>query len=94
MMGWMVLGQFIAAVAFVTLWAVGFAHRASVGAAVLFGVLVGLFYSANSLITFAVQPIPGQLIFRWIVAGVLQATVMGLLLLAICRPKSDPGKRV
>lgn len=87
-MGWMLLGQFVAAAVFVTLWAVGFAHRASIGTAVMYGVFVGMFFGANPLYIYAVQPVPGSLVFKWIVACVLQFTLMGLLVVAGSRPKS------
>ena len=86
-MGWLLLGQLAVAVAFVTLWATGFAGRASVGTALMYGVLVGLFFSGKFLVTYAVQPVPGSLVFRWIVAGILQSAIMGLLVFAVCRPK-------
>lgn len=84
-MGWMLLGQLVFAVAFVTIWATGFAGRAAIGTAMMFGVLVGLLFGAKFLVTYAVQPIPGFLVFRWIVAGILQSTVMGLLAFMVCR---------
>jgi len=92
-LGWMVLGQFVMAVVFVTIWAIGFADKASPGAAVVYGVCAGLFYGANTLITYAVQDIPGSLIFKWIVAGTIQSTLLALLLFAISRRRSVESAR-
>ena len=42
-MGWMMGGQFLAALTFVVLWARGFAEKACIRCAVMFGLFMGLF---------------------------------------------------
>jgi hypothetical protein len=64
-MGWMILGQFVAALAFVLLWALGFADKGRLGCGVLYGLIMGLFSQATTLITYAVQPLPGCLALQW-----------------------------
>ena len=86
-MGWMLLGQFVMSVVFVLIWAIGFADKASLGAAVVYGVCAGLFYASHTLIMYAVQELPGSLIFSWIVAGILQSTCLAVLLFAVCRSR-------
>ncbi|MBI5773243.1 MAG: hypothetical protein HZA89_05800 [Verrucomicrobia bacterium] len=85
-MGWLMLGQFLAAATFVVLWARGFAEKACIVCAVMYGLFMGLFHSANTLITYAVQPLPGDLAVKWIVAGVAQAVLLGLLVFFVYKP--------
>jgi hypothetical protein len=68
-MGWLVLGELLAAITATTLWARGFAAKACPLCAVMFGLFMGLFMQANTLITYAVQPIPGSLAVKWFIAG-------------------------
>ncbi len=90
--GWLLLGQFLVAVAFVVLWAAGFAEKATLKCALLYGLLMGLFAKAPALITFAVQPFPPSLSMKWFCAGLAQAILMGLLIFLVYKPKSkQPG---
>jgi len=70
-MGWMTLGQFLIAVAFSILWAKGFAAGATPKCACLYGLLMGVFSQAVTLIYYAVEPLPGHLAAKWIVAGLV-----------------------
>src|SRR2546429_578343 len=54
-MGWLMLGQFLFAATFVVLWAKGFAALDCIWSACLYGVFMGLFSQATTLITYAVQ---------------------------------------
>ena len=47
-MGWLMLGQFLAAAAFVVLWAKGFAATNCIRCACLYGMLMGLFSQATT----------------------------------------------
>ncbi len=93
-MPWMTAGQLLAAVTFVTLWAVGFAARATIRCACLFGLFMGLFHQANTLITFAVQPLPASLATKWFVACTLQAVLLGVVTFLAYKPlaSAEPGK--
>ena len=86
-MGWLMLGQFLVAVPFVVLWAKGFAALDCVRCACIYGVFMGLFSQANTLITYAVQPFPASLAVKWFVAGVAQGVLMGLIVYFVYKPK-------
>src|SRR5689334_16074033 len=51
-MGWLMLGQFLAAATFVMLWAKGFAEKACIRCACMFGLVMGLFSQAHTLIAY------------------------------------------
>ena len=86
---WLMLGQFLAAVAFVMIWARGFAGNAHVRCGVLYGLFMGLFSQANTLITFAVQPLPADIAVKWFVSGLVQGVLMGLLVFFVYKPKPE-----
>src|SRR6185295_2623468 len=86
-LGWMLLGQFLMAATFVVLYAKGFAGMACPGCACLFGLFMGLFSQAMTLITYVVQPFPGSLAAKWFVAGVVQGVLMGVLVFYVYKPK-------
>ncbi|MEO5719904.1 MAG: hypothetical protein ABIR71_00355, partial [Chthoniobacterales bacterium] len=55
--GWMLFAQFLAALAFVVVWAKGFAGR-SVGAGAMFGFFMGLALQSWAIIFYVVAPLP------------------------------------
>lgn len=77
-------GQFVGAFALTLLYATGFANS-GLRCACFFGFLIGLFGQSFSLIFAAVMPLPGQLVAKWIVFGVLQGIVLGALLWRVYR---------
>jgi hypothetical protein len=91
---WLFLGQFIFAVAFVMLWARGFAGNAHARCGVLYGLFMGLFSQANTFITFAVQPLPRDIAVKWVVAGLVQGVLLGLLVFFIYKPKPQESTTV
>lgn len=91
-MGWLMLGQFIIAATFVVLYAKGFAGMACLRCACLYGLFMGLFSQATTLITYAVQPFPASLAVKWFVAGVVQGLLMGVIVFFVYKPKPDDGK--
>jgi hypothetical protein len=86
---WLLLGQIIWTIAFVTLWAQGFAARGCMRCACLFGLFMGLFNQANTLVTYAVSPLPSDLAVKWFVAGMVQGVLMGVLVALVYKPKSQ-----
>lgn len=91
-MGWLMLGQFLAAVTFAVLWAKGFAASARVRCACLYGLFMGLFSQATTLITYAVQPLPASIAIKWFAAGLVQGVLMGLLVFFVYKPKPEEGQ--
>jgi hypothetical protein len=90
--GWLFLGEFLATVTFVVLYAKGFASQACLMCAVMFGLFMGLFMQANTFITYAVQPVPAGLAAKWIVAGVAQGVLMGLVAFFVYKPNPGDGE--
>ncbi len=89
--GFLLAGQFLATLAFVVLWARGFAATACPSCACLYGLFMGLFAQAATLITYAVQPLPPEIAVKWFVAGVVQGVLMGLLVHLVYKPKQEEG---
>ena len=89
--GWLMLGQLLASVTFVMIWAKGFAATACLGCACVYGMMMGLFNQSNTLITYAVQPIPAEIAVKWFITGVAQGVVMGILVFAVYKPKAASG---
>jgi len=90
---WMVLGQFLAAAMFVILWAFGPAYRGGVGTAFVYGLLMGLFAQANTIISYVVTPLPGPLAAKWFCSALLETIVLGLITAAIYKPAAAVSER-
>jgi len=58
---WMLSGQLLMAATFVVLWAAGFAGRGGVKCAFAYGLFMGLFSQATTLITYVVRHCRGKL---------------------------------
>jgi hypothetical protein len=84
-MCWMFVAQFIIVTTFVIVWARGFAGR-SIGAAITFGLLMGLFQQTWVMILFVVMPLPGELAVKWFVAGLVQAVLLGIVTSLVYKP--------
>jgi hypothetical protein len=85
----LMLGQLLAVVTFAVLWALGFAARRCLKSACLFGLLMGLFSQATTLITYAVQPLPPGIAVKWFLAGLGQGVLMGVLAFFVYKPKPE-----
>ena len=90
-MGWMLLSQFLAAATFVLIWSKGFPTTASLGGACLYGLCMGVFRETTTLISYAVQPLPGSLAVEWFVSGLAQGLIMGLLVYFVGKPAAASG---
>lgn len=82
---WILVAQFLIVTTFVIVWAKGFAGR-SIGAAVSFGLLMGIFQQTWAIILFAVMPLPAELAMKWFFAGLVQAVVLGIVTSLIYKP--------
>jgi len=87
--GWLLLSQFLIAAVFVALWARGFAAHECLLCACLYGLLMGVFLEASTVVLYAVQPFPGRLAIEWFVANVARSMLMGLLVYVVYRPKPE-----
>jgi hypothetical protein len=86
-MVWMLLGQLLWSLAFVLIWSKGFPAVASLGRSCLYGLTMGMFSEANSLIMYTVEPLPGHLVAKWVVAGLAQGALLGILVYHVGKPK-------
>ena len=86
-MGWMFGAQFLAAMTFVVLWARGFAEKACLRCALMYGLFMGRFSQAATLMTYVVTPIPAEIPLKWFFAGVAQAVLLGVVTFFVYRPK-------
>ena len=87
-LGWMFGGQFLIAVTFVTLWAVGFAGNAKLTCALKFGLFMGLFNQSQTMIGYVVTPMPGSLAAKWFCTGIAQAVLLGIVTHLVYKPKA------
>jgi len=82
---WMFFAQFLIVATFVIVWAKGFAGR-SMGTAVAFGLLMGVFQQTWAIILFVVLPIPAELAVKWFVGGLAQAVLLGVMTALVYKP--------
>jgi hypothetical protein len=83
---WLLVAQFLIVTTFVIVWAKGFAGR-NIGAAVSFGLLMGVFQQTWAIILFAVMPLPAELAIKWLLAGVVQCVLLGIVTALIYKPE-------
>jgi len=88
---WMLSGQLLMAATFVVLWATGFAGRGGVKCACVYGLFMGLFSQATTLITYVVSPLPGEIPLKWFFSGLAQAVVLGCISFFIYKPSPPPA---
>ena len=87
-MSWLYAGQLLATVTFVLIWAKGFAATGCRKCAVTYGLCMGLFSQANTLISYAVQPLTTEIVWKWMLGGALQGIVLGLVVSLVYKPAS------
>ena len=91
-MGWLMFGQFIFAATFVTVWAKGFAVTNCIRCACIYGLFMGLFFQANTLITYAVQPLRADIAVKWFLSGIAQGVLLGVIAFFVYKPKPEVAK--
>ena len=79
-------GQFLLALFLGIIFSKGYENR-GLGEGIRFGFLIGLLFVPGHLIWYAIQPISGTLALYWIIGGIIEMTVAGIILAAISRPK-------
>lgn len=80
------IGEFLAAIAFTMLWARIAIGGAGIQCAIALGFFMGLFYSGSAVMQGAVQPLPDGLVMKWIIAGILQSILVGIVLFFVHKP--------
>ena len=84
---WLILGQLIIAVGFVALFTKAF-KRGGIPEGAIYGLFVGIIFSGNYLIWYAVSPYTTSLLTNWIIATLIELTVAGMLVALIFRSRS------
>jgi hypothetical protein len=87
-MPWMIGAHLLLSVAFVVLWAKGFADRGGINCAVNYGFLMGLFYQSSTLITYVVSPLPMQIAMKWLFSGIAQSVLLGIIVFLVYKPRT------
>ena len=87
----LLLGQFLIAATFVIIWSKGFPAVSTLGGTCLYGLTMALFGQAMTLITYAIQPMPGSLMVKWFFAGLGQGVLMGVIVFLVGKPKPARG---
>jgi hypothetical protein len=88
---WVILGEGIMIFIFTVIYARGFA-AGGVGAGVGLGIMFGIIYTGANLISFGVQPFPGDLIIWYSIAGLIEYVMVGAIVGSIY--KAGPATSV
>ncbi|HEU5247864.1 MAG TPA: hypothetical protein VFU09_12315 [Candidatus Udaeobacter sp.] len=84
---WVVLGEAIMIFVFTMIYARGFA-AGGISAGIGLGVMFGFTYTGANLISYGVQPFPGNLIAWYSVAGLIEYAIAGVIVAAVYRSSS------
>jgi len=85
---WIILGQAILVLAFVMIYASGFAGG-GVAAGIRLGIMLEILAIGARMMMYAVQPLPGKLILYWSVGGLIEMIVTGAIVGAIYKPSTN-----
>jgi hypothetical protein len=88
---WIIIGRALIVFPFVMIYASGFA-RGGIMAGIRLGLLLEIAGIGMRLGFYAVQPIPGKLIFYGSIGGIIEMVIVGAMVGAIYKPAS--GKAV
>jgi hypothetical protein len=84
------LSNFLVAFAAVMIYARGVEAKSWVGQGIRFGILLALVgVIPQSLIEYAVYPVPYMMAVKWIIGEGVLAVLMSLLIAMICQPKAS-----
>ena len=83
---WIHAGHLLAAITFAMLWAVGFAANAKITCGMKYGSFMALFSQSHTLIGYAVHPYTLELVWKWMVSGVLQGVLLGIVVFLVYKP--------
>ncbi len=92
-MPWMLLAQFLVAAAFTMIFAACVAEMRCLSCTIKFAACMGIFSGGGQLMTYAVQPFPGLLVAKWVLASIGQAVVLGIIVHKVYKPVPDKAGR-
>ena len=85
-MPWMLLAQFLVAAAFTMIFAACVAEKRCMSCTIKFAASMGIFSGGGQLMMYAVQPLPGSLVAKWVLAAIVQAVLLGIIVHKVYRP--------
>jgi hypothetical protein len=93
-LGWLFAAELLWSVAFVLIYAKGFAAMNCLRCACLYGLFMGLFFESNTLVAYFSQPLPADLALKWFVANVARSVLAGVVVFFAYKPKlEDAGPK-
>jgi len=82
----MMLGEFFTALAFTMIFAACVAEKRCMSCTMKYSVSMGVFSGAGQFMMYCVQPLPGSLAAKWILAAIAQAVVLGFIVHKVYKP--------
>ena len=78
------LGQFLFAFVFAFLFTKGYENK-GLAEGIRYGLLIGLLFVPSHLISYAVEPLPFDLVIAWIIGGVVETILAGMIVAGVYR---------
>ena len=89
----MLIAQLLCSIAFVYIWAKTGWRRRTVVDGCMFGLWMGLFQQVTTIVLYVVTPMPKELALKWLVAGLVQAVLLGAVAALIYKPYTASERR-
>ena len=90
---WMLLSQFLVATAFTMIFAACVAEKRCMSCTIKYAACMGIFSGAGQLMMYVVQPLPGSLAAKWVLAAIVQAVVLGVIVHKVYQPAPIAARR-
>ncbi len=85
---WSIFGKILLSVLFCLIFLHGYENK-GLGEGIRYGLLIGLLLTAPLFMFFSMQPIPANLFIAWLIGGVIEIVIAGMILAAIYRPQKS-----
>ena len=85
---WRIFGQLMLSVFFCLIFLHGYENK-GLGEGARYGLLIGLLLTAPVFVLFAAQPLSVNLVIAWLMGGVLELILAGIILASIYRPAAS-----
>src|SRR5437879_9389177 len=85
---WILIGQAVLILAFILIYASGFAGG-GVSAGIRLGILLEIAAIGSRMAIYAVQPFPGKLLVYGSLGGLVEMVIVGAIVGAICKPRTN-----
>jgi hypothetical protein len=91
-MGWMYLGYALFSLLFTLIYTKGYEGKPGLGEGLRYGLWIGMLLQLPRMfIMHAVYPYPGKLLVAWLITGVIEAIIFGLLVGMIYKGAQKPA---